>query len=157
MKIFLNISFWFWFFVFVEFVLVFGFCNFLIFLLSFILLKFECGGMLALCLWKSLLFLTHSIWAFPWVFCMCFTVIWIWFYFTFTDVYYWSLFWDPLLYCHVFCENRLFDFYRSSTDCFPHNTGSRCGESWKRFLFFFCLPLNYVYVAHLPVFFDFAP
>ena len=39
--------------------------------------RLECGGMLALILCKSLIFLTQSSWVFSWVFCRHFIVIWI--------------------------------------------------------------------------------
>ena len=50
---------------------------FLTFWYFFYFVKFVCGEMLASRLWKSLLFLTYSSWAFSWVFFMRFAVIWI--------------------------------------------------------------------------------
>ena len=116
--------------------------------------------MLASRLWKSLLFSTHSSWGFSWVFCMRFAFIRIPFQFAFIDFCYWSLFWDSLLYCLVFCENQLFDIHRYSTDWLPHDvgSGSGCGKSRNRlltvwypffifFIYFFCLLVLYFYVA----------
>ena len=118
---------------------------FVIFRYFFYFVKFLYDEMLASRLWKSLLFLTHSSWAFS---CMRFAVIWISFQFTFIEFYYWSLFWNSLLYCLAFCGNQLFEFYRNSTDWLPHDAGSGCGESRNRlitvlysFLFLFTCPL----------------
>ena len=66
---FFSIIFWLRFVVFAGFVLVFGFCNFLYF---FYFVKSEFGGMNSAGLWKNLLFLTHSSYAFSWLFCMAF-------------------------------------------------------------------------------------
>ena len=64
-----------------------------------------------------------------------------------------------LLYCLAFCGNQLFDFYRNSADWLPHDAGSGCGESRNRlqtvvYLFFFCLPVFYFYVALARVLFE---
>ena len=61
MEIFFSIFMWFWFSVFLEFVLVSASVTFWYF---FSFVKSECGGMLALHLWKGLLCLTRSSWAF---------------------------------------------------------------------------------------------
>ena len=91
--------------------------------------------MVAWRLWNSLLFLTHSSWAFSWVFCMPFTVIWMLFLFTFIDSYYWSLFWVSLLYCLAFYGNYLLGFYCNSSD------------KLSQYLFLFYLPVLYFYVS----------
>ena len=125
-------------------------------------IKFVYGEMFASRLWKSLLFLTHSSWAFSWVFCMYFAVIWISFYpLLVTFITCWSLFWDSLLYCITYGGNQLFEFYRNSTDWLPHDAGSGCGESRNRlitvlYLFFFCLPDLYFYIAPSRVFFEYV-
>ena len=101
---------------------------FITFWYFFYFVKFEYGGMLASGFWKNLLYLTHYSWIFSWVFCMCFTVIWISLYFTFLDFYYWSLFWDSLLYCLTFCGNQLFEFCCNYIDWLSHYVGSGCGR-----------------------------
>ena len=74
------------------------------------------------------------------------------------DFYYWSLFWDSLLYCLAFCGNQLFEFYQNSSDWLPHDAGSGCRLSRSRlltvlYLFFFYLLVLYFYIASSQVFF----
>ena len=58
----------------------------------------------------------------------------------------------------VFCGNQLFEFYRNSTQWFPHDARFACGESWNKLLTdlyqFFCLLALYFYIAALQVFFE---
>ena len=51
--------------------------GFITFWFFFCFVKFECGGMFALCLKQSVLFLTDPTWAFSWMFCRRFTAVWI--------------------------------------------------------------------------------
>ena len=125
MEIFSNIFIW------------FLFCNFLIFLLF---VKFVCSEMLASRFWKSLLFLTHSSWAFSGLFFMCLAVIWISFWLIFiTGVC------SKIPCSIVSClKTPVLWIYYKSTDWLPHDVGYECQESRNRIVtvlypFFFCL------------------
>ena len=130
----------------------FGFNKFLVF---FHFVKF---AILASRFWKSLLISTRSSWAFSWVFCMLFSVIWISLEFTFIDFITGIC---SLLYCLVFCGNQAFEFYCNSADWLPHDARSGREESRKRLLtvlypFFFCLLVLYIYIAPSQVIFEFV-
>ena len=96
--------------------------------------------MLASRFWKSLLFLTHSSWAFSGLFFMCLAVIWISFWLIFiTGVC------SKIPCSIVSClKTPVLWIYYKSTDWLPHDVGYECQESRNRIVtvlypFFFCL------------------
>ena len=135
---------------------LFGFC-FVTFWYFFYFVKFVCSEILALRFWKSLLFLTHSSWAFSGVFCMCLAVIWISFWLIFiTGVC------SKIPCSIVSClKTPVLWIYYKSTDWLPHDVGYECQESRNRIVtvlypFFFCLLVLYFYIAPSRVFFQYV-